>query len=39
LIVTLSAGAVGEATGPVVIATVVVPVTVMLIAPLADAIV
>jgi hypothetical protein len=39
LIVTLSAGAAGEATGLVVIATVVVPVTVMLIVPLADAIV
>ena len=39
LIVTLSAGAVGEATGLVVIASVVVPVTVMLIVPLADGIV
>jgi hypothetical protein len=37
LIVTLIADAAGEATGLVVIATVVLPVTVMLIVPLADA--
>lgn len=37
MIVTVSAGAAGVAAGLVVIATVVLPVTVMLIAPLADA--